>query len=73
MLFRSADDTLLQELNPRVLQFFREYFHYPFAREVFKDAPKGGKHEPGFYPVFLKALNDEGAVIRSRPNTLIVQ
>ena len=29
--------------------------------------------EPGFYPVFLKALNDEGAVIRSRPNTLIVQ
>ena len=43
---RLADDTLLQELNPRVLQFFREYFHYPFAREVFKDAPKGGKHEP---------------------------
>ena len=41
-----TDDTLAQERNPRVLQFFREYFHYPFAREVFKDKPKGGVHQP---------------------------
>ena len=43
---RLADDTLTQDRNPRVLQFFREYFHYPFAREVFKDKPKGGVHQP---------------------------
>ncbi len=32
--------------HPRVLQFFREYFHYPFAAEVFKDNPEGGEHHP---------------------------
>ena len=25
--------------NPRLMQFFREYFHYPFSTEVFKDNP----------------------------------
>ena len=39
---RLADESLAQDRNPRVLQFFREYFHYPFAREVFKDAPEVG-------------------------------
>jgi len=39
------DDSLLQNKNPRVLQFFREYFNYPFAREVFKDTPEGGTHD----------------------------
>ena len=39
------DDSLLQDQNPRILTFFREYFHYPFAREVFKDQPQGGKHD----------------------------
>ncbi len=39
------DDSLLQDKNPRVLTFFREYFNYPFALEVFKDQPEGGKHE----------------------------
>tara|TARA_B100001971_G_C17764679_1_gene321899 strand:+ start:375 stop:515 length:141 start_codon:yes stop_codon:yes gene_type:complete len=29
--------------------------------------------QSGFYLVFLQAMNDEGAVIRSRPNTLIVE
>ena len=43
---RLADESLAQDRNPRVLQFFREYFHYPFAREVFKDAPEGGVHRP---------------------------
>jgi len=43
---RLADDSKLQGKNPRVLQFFREYFHYPFANEVFKDNPEGGSHEP---------------------------
>ena len=40
------DDSLLQDRNPRVLQFFREYFNYPFAREVFKDPPEGGSYKP---------------------------
>jgi len=44
---RLQDDSLLQEKNPRILTFFREYFHYPFAREVFKDQPAGGKHDAG--------------------------
>ena len=30
--------------NPRLLQFFREYFGYPRAVEVFKDAPSHGTH-----------------------------
>lgn len=42
---RLQDDSRLQERNPRVLQFFREYFNYPFAREVFKDPPEGGEHD----------------------------
>ena len=42
---RLEDDSLLQGKNPRVLQFFREYFHYPFANEVFKDKPEGGEHD----------------------------
>ena len=29
--------------------------------------------QSGFCLVFLQAMNDEGAVIRSRPNTLIVE
>ena len=29
----------------RIRQFFREYFHYPFAVEVFKDPPPGGEHD----------------------------
>lgn len=40
------DESLLQEKNTRILTFFREYFHYPFAKEVFKDQPDGGKHDP---------------------------
>lgn len=44
---RLKDPSLLQGRNPRVLQFFREYFHYPFASEVFKDAPEGTHHDPG--------------------------
>ncbi len=44
---RLKDDSKLYGKNPRVLQFFREYFHYPFADEVFKDEPEGGQHEAG--------------------------
>lgn len=33
--------------NPRIGQFLREYFHYPFAGEVFKDRPDGGEHDAG--------------------------
>jgi len=43
---RVRDDSKLQDKNPRVMQFFREYFNYPFAHEVFKDNPAGSSHEP---------------------------
>jgi hypothetical protein len=39
------DDTVSQEKNPRIFQFFREYFDYPNATEIFKDAPPEGQHE----------------------------
>ena len=42
---RLVDDSPLQDKNPRIIQFFREYFDYPYAREVFKDQPTGGKHD----------------------------
>ena len=32
--------------NPRVIEFFREFFHYPYALEVFKDKPAHGYHLP---------------------------
>lgn len=32
--------------NPRVIEFFREFFHYPYAVEVFKDKPDRGYHLP---------------------------
>lgn len=44
---RLQDDSPNYEKNPRVMQFFREYFNYPFANEVFKDAPEGGEHKSG--------------------------
>ena len=44
---RLVDESKLQGKNPRVLQFFREYFYYPFAKEVFKDKPAGGDHDSG--------------------------
>lgn len=44
---RLQDDSLLQDKNPRVMEFFRQYFHYPFASEVFKDNPAGSTHEAG--------------------------
>lgn len=44
---RLVDPSRLHDRNPRILQFFREYFDYPNATEVFKDTPEGGAHEPG--------------------------
>lgn len=35
----------LSPSSPRIREFFREYFHYPFASEVFKDQPEGGEHD----------------------------
>ncbi|MCG8587154.1 MAG: DUF1588 domain-containing protein, partial [Pirellulales bacterium] len=55
---RLADDSLIQGKNPRILQFFREYFHYPFANEVFKDRPEGGEHSSG------RLINDLETTIR---------
>lgn len=37
-----ADDSRTQNKHPRIFEFFREYFDYPFAIEVFKDPPEGG-------------------------------
>lgn len=42
---RLIDKSPEYEKNPRLIQFFREYFHYPFATEVFKDQPEGGTHK----------------------------
>jgi hypothetical protein len=44
---RLQDDSKLYGKNPRLLQFFREYFYHPFANEVFKDKPEGGVHDSG--------------------------
>lgn len=43
---RLVDESKLYDKNPRVMQFFREYFNYPFAAEVFKDNPDRGSYEP---------------------------
>lgn len=40
------DDSKAYDKNPRLMQFFREYFDYPNATEIFKDQPEGGQHEP---------------------------
>jgi hypothetical protein len=32
--------------NSRVMEFFREFFHYPYALEVFKDRPARGYYLP---------------------------
>lgn len=42
--------------NPRVLQFFREYFDYPSATEVFKNAPQRGSHLPQMLTTDLDLL-----------------
>jgi hypothetical protein len=44
---RLQDDSFKHDKNPRIIQFFREYFNYPFATEVFKDQPEGGEHDAG--------------------------
>ena len=44
---RIKDESLAYAKNPRIMQFFREYFHYPFSNEVFKDPPPGGEHRSG--------------------------
>ena len=41
---RIVDDPKIQK--PRVLGFFREYFEYQIATEVFKDSPKDLWHRP---------------------------
>ncbi|MEM7010788.1 MAG: hypothetical protein AAF585_04820 [Verrucomicrobiota bacterium] len=33
------DDSRMYNKNPRIMQFFREYFDYPYAAEFFKDPP----------------------------------
>jgi mono/diheme cytochrome c family protein len=42
--------------NPRILQFFREYFDYPHAMEVFKNPPKRGSHLPHMLTTDLDLL-----------------
>jgi hypothetical protein len=39
------DDSHDYQKNPRLFQFFREYFDYPNADEIFKDRPPRGQHE----------------------------
>lgn len=42
--------------NPRMLEFFREYFGYSSASEVFKDRPKRGRHLPDMLVTDLDLL-----------------
>ncbi|MDJ0654921.1 MAG: DUF1588 domain-containing protein [Xanthomonadales bacterium] len=42
--------------NPRLLQFFREYFDYARALTVFKDAPARGSHDAAMLVNDLEAL-----------------
>lgn len=42
--------------NSRVMDFFREFFHYPYALEVFKDKPKRGYHLPNLLVQDLEHL-----------------
>lgn len=44
---RLLDDSKFEKT--RLLRFFREYFEYPNAVNVFKDKPKQLNHEPFFY------------------------
>lgn len=41
---RLPDSSPNYQKNQRILQFFREYFDYPRANEIFKDQPPGGLH-----------------------------
>ncbi len=43
---RLADPSKFRASNPRIMQFFREYFGYTEVMEVFKDDPEKGLHEP---------------------------
>lgn len=66
---RLLDQSLLQDKNPRVLEFFRQYFNYPFANEVFKDQPDGGTHVPNQLVLDLETniqdiLRDDKDVLR---------
>lgn len=54
--------------NPRVIQFFREYFHYPHATEVFKDQPQGGTHRPDWLVADLEMTIK--AILRRDHNVL---
>ncbi len=48
LLRKSLASEKLFEEHPRIIEFFREYFHYPFVTEVFKDKPDDyGIHDPG--------------------------
>lgn len=42
--------------NSRVMEFFREFFHYSYALEVFKDKPARGYHLPGLLVQDLEHL-----------------
>lgn len=53
------DETASNGGNPRILEFFREYFHYPFANEVFKDQPEGGEHKSSALVADLELVVEE--------------
>ncbi len=43
---RLNDDSDYYDRNPRIIRFFREYFDYPNATEVFKDRSEESSHTP---------------------------
>ena len=55
---RLGDSASTRGGNPRLMQFFREYFGYPEANEVFKDNPERGRHDPRLLINDLEVLID---------------
>ncbi len=56
--------------NPRIMQFFREYFGYPRARDVFKDRPEFGDYRPQLLindleHLISRVLEDDREVLRT--------
>ena len=62
------DESEAQIKNPRIFQFFREYFDYPNATEIFKDAPPEGQHEASWLVADLEMTMAD--ILRKDQNVL---
>lgn len=62
------DDSHDYQKNPRIFQFFREYFDYPNADEIFKDKPPRGQHEAAWLVADLEMTIAD--ILRADKNVL---